>query len=56
MEPYFDDKLPRKIAAETGARLLILPPSVGASKGIRTYFDLFDHNLELLSEALGGQR
>lgn len=55
MEPYFDEKLPRKIAAETGAKLLILPPSVGAVKSIRTYFDLFDHNLKLLSGALGGK-
>lgn len=56
MEPYFDEKLPRKIARETGAKLLILPPSVGALKHLRTYFDLFDHNLKLLSEALGEKR
>ena len=56
MEPYFDEKLPRKIASETGVKLLILPPSVGALKGIRTYFDLFDHNLKLISEAVGARR
>jgi len=53
MEPYFDEKLPKKIASDTGANLLILPPSVGAAKGIKTYSDLFDHNLNLLSDALG---
>jgi zinc/manganese transport system substrate-binding protein len=56
MEPYFDEKLPKKIAAETGAKLLILPPSVGAAKGVRTYIDLFDHNLRLLAESLGENR
>lgn len=54
MEPYFDEKLPRKIAAETGAKLLILPPSVGAVKEVRTYFDLFDYNLGLLASVAGG--
>ena len=52
MEPYFDDKLPKKIARETGIRLVVLPPSVGAEKTIRTYFDLFNHNLKLLVDAL----
>lgn len=52
MEPYFDTKLPAKLAAESGAQLLVFPPSVGAEKEIVTYFDLFDHNLELLKRAL----
>lgn len=56
VEPYFDTKLPEKIARETGSRLLVLPPSVGAVKEIRTYFDLFDHDLGLLSEALSAGR
>lgn len=58
MEPYFDDKLARKIAAETGIRIVVLPPSVGAVPEVRTYFDLFDHDLKLLAEALkpGGRR
>ena len=53
IEPYFDEKLPRKIAQETGARLVILPPSVGAEPSIKTYFDLFDHNLKLILNAIG---
>lgn len=52
VEPYFDEKLPRKIAAETGAALVILPPSVGAEPEIKTYFDLFDYDLNLLMKAL----
>lgn len=53
IEPYFDDKLPQKIAQETGARLIILPPSVGAETNIKTYFDLFDHDLNLILNAIG---
>ncbi|MBI5595709.1 MAG: zinc ABC transporter substrate-binding protein [Elusimicrobia bacterium] len=51
IEPYFDDKLPRKVASETGARLVIAPPSVGAEPAIVDYFGLFDRILELLVAA-----
>lgn len=52
VEPYFDSKLPGKIAQETGARLLTLLPSTGAEKNVTTYFDLFDYDLELIKNAL----
>ncbi len=52
VEPYFDTKLPEKIARKTGAKMVVFPPSVGAAKEIHTYFDLFDHDLALLREAL----
>jgi len=52
MEPYFDDKLPQKIARDTGGRLVILPPSVGAVPDVKTYFDLFDHDLRLILNAI----
>lgn len=55
VEPYFDLKLPEKIAREGGAKLLVFPPSVGGEKGLGTYFDLFDHHLKLLKEALEGR-
>src|SRR5207244_3818499 len=29
VEPYFDDKLPQKIARDTGAQFFVFPPSVG---------------------------
>jgi len=51
VEPYFDLKLPQKIAQETGAKLVVFPPSVGAQENIKTYFDLFDNNLKLLKNA-----
>lgn len=53
IEPYFDEKLPQKIADDTGARLVILPPSVGADPSIKTYFDLFDYDLKLILNAIG---
>ncbi len=56
VEPYFDEKLPAKIAADTGAKLLIFPPSVGGVKEIRNYFDLFDYDLKLLNDAVGGKK
>ena len=52
MEPFFDPRLPQKIAKDTGAPLAIVPTSVGAEEGIRTYFDLFDHQLKVISRSL----
>lgn len=50
-EPYFDLKVGKFVAEKTGAKLLVLPPSVGGEEGIRTYFDLFDRNLANLVDA-----
>jgi len=52
IEPYFDEKLPQKIAADTGAKMLLFPPSVGGVKEIKTYFDLFDYDLNLIKKTL----
>jgi zinc/manganese transport system substrate-binding protein len=58
VEPFYDIKLPEKIALESGARLVVLGPSVGWQKGVDSYFDLFEKNLDILSEALkeGGKQ
>ncbi|MBI3291458.1 MAG: zinc ABC transporter substrate-binding protein [Elusimicrobia bacterium] len=53
VEPYFDVKLPEKIARDTGAKLVLFPPSVGAEPEIKTYVDLFDRQFTLLRQALG---
>ncbi|MEO6486393.1 MAG: metal ABC transporter substrate-binding protein, partial [Thermoanaerobaculia bacterium] len=46
MEPYFDHKTPQSIAERTGARLLVIYPSVGGAKsGTDDYFQLFDTNI-----------
>ena len=55
IEPYFDEKLPQKIAQESGATMIVFPTSVGAEPGIRTYFDLFDHDLKEIAVALAGR-
>ncbi len=53
MEPYFDAKTPQSIADTTGAKLVILYPSVGGGKsGTDDYFQLFDTNIANLVKAL----
>ena len=53
MEPYFDHKTPQSIAERTGARLVVLYPSVGGPKsGGEDYFSLFDLNIGTLVKAL----
>jgi zinc/manganese transport system substrate-binding protein len=52
VEPYFDLKTPNAIGRETGARILVMPPSVGGVKETSDYFKLFDYNINLLVDAL----
>lgn len=52
VEPYFDLKTPRAIAAQTGAKVLVLLPSVGGVPEVKDYFQLFDYNIRLLKTAL----
>ena len=56
VEPYFDTKTPKAIAAQSGARLVTLYPSVGGVPEIGDYFALFDHDLALIMAALGAAR
>jgi ABC-type Zn uptake system ZnuABC Zn-binding protein ZnuA len=52
VEPYFDLKTPQSIGRETGARVLVMPPSVGGEKEITDYIKLFDYDLALLVAAI----
>lgn len=53
MEPYFDVKTPQSIAERTGAKLVVMYPSVGGAKtGTNDYFQLFDTNVANLVKAL----
>jgi zinc/manganese transport system substrate-binding protein len=52
VEPYFDAKTPNAIGRATGARVLVLPPSVGGVKEVPDYFALFDYNINLLVNAI----
>ena len=52
VEPYFDLKTPNSIGRETGAEVLVMPPSVGGVKEVTDYFKLFDYDLNLLINAI----
>ncbi len=52
MEPYFDRKTPDSIAEKTGAKVVILYPSVGGKPGLDDYFKLFDYDINELAKAL----
>jgi zinc/manganese transport system substrate-binding protein len=52
VEPYFDLKTPNSIARETGAKVLVLPPSVGGVPEVTDYIKLFDYDIRLLVDAI----
>jgi ABC-type Zn uptake system ZnuABC Zn-binding protein ZnuA len=52
VEPYFDLKTPMAIGRETGAQVLVMPPSVGGVKEVPDYFKLFDYDINLLIDAI----
>jgi zinc/manganese transport system substrate-binding protein len=52
VEPYFDLKTPNSIGRETGAEVLVMPPSVGGVKEVTDYFKLFDYDINLLINAI----
>jgi len=52
VEPYFDLKTPNSIGRETGAKVLVMSPSVGGEKEITDYFKLFDYDIDLLVKAI----
>lgn len=51
VEPYYELKTPNAIARETGAQVVVMPPSVGGEKEVTDYFKLFDYDLALLGRA-----
>jgi len=52
VEPYFDSKTPDSIGRETGAKVLVMLPSVGGEKEITDYMKLFDYDIQLLVSAI----
>src|SRR5215471_9508677 len=52
VEPYFDLKTPTSIGQQTGAEVLVMPPSVGGVKEVSDYFKLFDYDVNLLINAI----
>jgi ABC-type Zn uptake system ZnuABC Zn-binding protein ZnuA len=51
VEPYFDLQTPNKIARDTGAKVLVMPPSVGGVKEVQNYIQLFDYDVNLVVAA-----
>jgi zinc/manganese transport system substrate-binding protein len=56
VEPYFDLKTPNAIGRDTGAQVLVMPPSVGGTKAVGDYFALFDYDVNLVVEAIKKSR
>jgi zinc/manganese transport system substrate-binding protein len=52
VEPYFDLQTPNKIARDAGARVVVMPPSVGGVREAQTYLQLFDYGVTLLVSAI----
>ena len=52
MEPFFDRRVPEKIAAETGAKVVIVYPSVGGRNKEETYVQWLKGNIDALKGVL----
>jgi ABC-type Zn uptake system ZnuABC Zn-binding protein ZnuA len=52
MEPFYDRRTVDVIARQTGARVLVLPPSVGGVKGLDNYLQLMRHDITQVANAL----
>jgi zinc/manganese transport system substrate-binding protein len=52
MEPFYDRKQADFVAAHTGAKVLILPPSVGGLRGVGDYLSVMDYDVKQLAAAL----
>ena len=52
LEPWGDRKLAERLAADAGARVVVLAHTVGALKGTESYLDMLEHNVNSLVEAL----
>jgi len=52
METFYDRRVPTTVAERTGAQLLVVPSSVGATPAVGSYVDLIDHLVRSLVDAL----
>ena len=52
MEPFYARKTADFVAAKTGAKVLVLPPSVGGTKGLDDYIQLMTNGIRQLAAAL----
>lgn len=52
MEPYFSQSIAEMIAKAAGAKVVILPPAIGAIPSVTSYMGLFETQLDRLNEAI----
>ena len=52
MEPFYDRKMADFVASKTGAKVLVMPPSVGGLKGLDDYIQLMTHDINQLADAV----
>jgi hypothetical protein len=52
VEPYFDLRTPNATGMKTGAKVIVLPPSVGGVKAATDYIALFDVIVDQLTTAI----
>jgi len=52
IEPFYDRKMADFVASKTGAKVLVLPPSVGGAKGLDDYIKLMTSDIQQLAAAL----
>jgi ABC-type Zn uptake system ZnuABC Zn-binding protein ZnuA len=52
MEPFYDKRTADFVASKTGARVLVLPPSVGGIKGLDDYVAVMSYDIKQLADAL----
>lgn len=51
MEPYFDKRVPEKIAQETGAKVVTVYPSIGGRDQNESYAQWLEYNVDVLLNA-----
>lgn len=52
MEPFYDRKTADLVASRTGAKVLILPPSVGGVKGLTDYISVMNYDINQVANAV----
>jgi ABC-type Zn uptake system ZnuABC Zn-binding protein ZnuA len=53
MEPFYNRKTADFVARQTGARVLVIPPSVDGTPAVPDYFALMGHNIAQVAELAG---
>ncbi len=52
VEPFFNMSAPEKISQKTGAKIVVMPTSVGGIEGANTYIDLIEQNVSKIVTAI----